>query len=759
MSAPASFKVIGQSIKLPDGLEKVTGKARYAGDVTLPGMLHARPVLSPYAHATIVSIDTSAAEVTPGVVAVLTRDTIPFHRRPHSRNSAILARDRVVFRGQPVALVVAESEAAAADAADLVMVEYEPLPVTVDVVAAMQEGAARVWPHGLPKDEDSMASLHAGAVAETGKHDVHGNVVNTVHFHRGSPAQGFNEADLVLERTYKTGIVHQGYLEPHAAVADYDPTARELTIYTSTQGQYTVRDEVAKLVNLPKSKVRIVPMKVGGGFGAKYGIIEPLVAAAAIVVGGPVRLVLSRSEDFLATTPSPATVLEVKTGVKRDGTLTALQARVIVDTGAFAFGLQGIIATLLAGYYRFPNLDVRGYEVVTHKVPVGAYRAPGAPQATFAIESHMDEVARELGLDPIAFRLKNAVATGDPMPSGDPWPHIGLRQCLQQVAEHPLWVNRPQQQGMGRGVGLAVGGWPGGTSAASAVCRIDTDGTVNVHIGSIDISGSNAAMIQLAAEILGVAPESVRIVSGDTTTGPYAPNSGGSMITYTVGSAVVAAAEQAKKQLLEAAGEILEASPEDLTISDGLISIAGVPDRGVTVADVASKTYGGKIKHPPIVGEGGSKIAEQAPGFTAQLAEVEVDQATGEVRVVRNVIIQDVGRAINPMIVEGQVHGGATQGLGYGLWEEMVYDDNGQLLTSSLMDYNLAQAHEMPAFDVVLLENPTPYGPVGARGIGEPSIIAGAAAVANAIRAATGVRLYELPMRPEKLWTAARNGH
>lgn len=759
MSAPASFKVIGQSIRLPDGLEKVTGRARYAGDVVLPHMLHARPVLSPYAHANIHSIDTSAAEAVAGVVLVLTRENIPMHRRAHSRNSAILASDRVVFRGQPVALVVAETEAAAADAADLVMVDYEPLPVSVDPVAAMQEGAPKVWPHGLPKDDDSMASLHAGAVAETGKHDVHGNVVNTVHFHRGSPAQGFKEADFILERTYKTGIVHQGYLEPHAAVADYDPVAREMTIYTTTQGQYTVRDEVAKLLNLPKSKVRIVPMKVGGGFGAKYGIIEPLVGAAAMLVGRPVRLVLSRSEDFLATTPSPATICEVKTGVKNDGTLTALQARVVVDTGAFAFGLQGIIGTLLAGYYRFPNLEVRGYEVVTHKVPVGAYRAPGAPQATFAIESHMDEVARQMNLDPVEFRLKNAVETGDPMPSGDPWPHIGLRQCLQYVAQHPLWLNREQSRAAGRGVGLAIGGWPGGTSAASAVCRMDSDGTVNIHIGSIDISGSNAAMIQLAAEVLGVAPETVRIVSGDTTTGPYAPNSGGSMITYTVGSAVVAAAEQAKKQLLEAAGEILEASPDDLTISDGRIAVAGVPDRGVTVADVASKTYGGRIKHPPIVGEGGSKLAEQAPGFTAQLVEVEVDPGTGEVRVLRNVIIQDVGRAINPMIVEGQVHGGATQGLGYGLWEEMVYDDQGQLLTSSLMDYNLAQAHDMPQFEVILLENPTPYGPVGARGIGEPPIVAGAAAVANAIREITGVRLTELPMRPEKIWTAAHNDH
>ncbi len=760
MSAVTEFKAVGQRIPIVDGLEKVTGRARYTADLTLPGMLHARPVLSPYAHARIVSIDVEAARQAPGVVAVLTADDLPIKRAPTNRNSAILAQGRVLFRGQPVAVVIGETEAAAQDGVDLVMVDYEELPAAVDPVAAMSDSAPQVWPNGLPKGDVDLAEAHAGAAAEAGQHAGHGNVVNTASFNRGDVNVGFAEADLVVERSYRCGIVHQGYLEPHAAVAAWDAIKGELTIYTSTQGQYLVRDENARLFKLPKNKVRVVPMVVGGGFGAKYGIVEPLVSAASIVLKRPVRLVLSRSEDFLATTPSPAVIFEVKSGAKRDGSLTALQARVIVDTGAFPFRLHSIISILLGGYYNFPHLDIQAFEVLTNKVPVGAYRAPGAPQATFAIESQMDEMARQLGLDPLEFRLKNAVQTGDPMPSGDPWPHIGLRACLEAARQHPLWLNRAQLTEPGkRGVGLAAGGWVGGTAPANAVCRPDSDGTINIHIGSIDISGSNNAMVAIAAEVLGVSPDQIRIISGDTATGPYAANSGGSMITYTVGSAVMKAAEDARRQLLSIAGDLLEASPDDLEIRDGKISVRGVPDKGMTIADVAGKALDYGSKHAPVLGQGGSAINENAPGFTAQLAEVEIDPTTGRLDVKRNVIIQDVGRAINPLIVEGQIHGGASQGLGYGLYEEMVYDENGQLLSASFMDYTMPQAGRMPEFEIEMIENPTPYGPLGARGIGEPPIVAGAAAVANAVAAATGTRLTEIPMRAERVWTALHNGH
>lgn len=754
MSAPTTFKAIGQSIPIADGREKVTGKAKYTADLTFPGMLHARPVLSPYAHARITSIDKSAALQVPGVVMVVTADDLPTKRLPTNRNSAMLAKDRVIFRGQPVVVVLGESEAAAQDGADLVMIDYDPLPAAIDPVAAMQPDAPAVWPKGLPKG-DSTADAHAGGAAEGGETQSQGNIHAQVHFKRGDVAAGFAESDVVIERTYRTGVVHQAYMEPHAAVATHDPVSNEMVIYTTTQGQFMVRDEVAKLMGLARHDVKVVPMKVGGGFGAKYGIIEPLVAALAMISQRPVRMVLSRTEDFLTTTPTPACVFEIKTGAKKDGSVTAIQAKVVEDAGAFPFGLHGIIAILLGGYYNFPHLDIEAFEVFTHKVPIGAYRAPGAPQATFAIESQMDDMAAQLGLDPLQFRLQNAVDTGDMMPNGQPWPHIGLKPVLERIAHHPLWVNRNQSSnGQRRGVALAVGGWPGGTAPASAVCRPDTDGTINIHIGSVDISGSNNAMIQIAAEVLGVNPNQVRVISGDTSTGPYAPNSGGSMITYTVGAAVQRAAEDARKQLLEAAAELFEASVEDLEISEGQVQVKGVPGKQMSIGQVQSRAIGGRTKTPPILGQGGSSIKDQAPGFAAHLVEVVIDSHTGELKLTQDVIFQDVGRAINPMIVEGQVHGGASQSVGYGILEEMRFDEGGQLLSASFMDYAMPLSTSMPDFEVVLVENPAPSGPFGARGIGEPPIIAAPAAIANAVKVATGVRMTDLPITAEKLYSA-----
>ncbi|MFN8497891.1 MAG: xanthine dehydrogenase family protein molybdopterin-binding subunit [Anaerolineae bacterium] len=759
MTAQPDLKTVGRRIPLADGLEKVTGQARYSADSALPGMLHARLVLSPYAHARILSIDKAPALEIPGVVAVLTAGDLPTRGRlPTNRNSATLAKDRVVFRGQPVVIVVGETEGAAADGADTVFVDYEELPAIIDPELALEPDAPLVWPNGVPKDEVNLAEIHAGAVADDEKPTSHGNLSGTVNFDRGDIGEGFAQSDVIIERTYRIGIVHQAYLEPHAAVASWDAIRGELTIWTATQGQFGVRDESARLLKLPKSKVTVIPTKVGGGFGAKYGIIEPLVAATSVALGKPVRLVLTRSEDFLTTTPSPATVIHLKTGAKRDGSLTALQARVLVDTGAFPFGLAGIVCTLLAGYYRFPNLEVRGFEVLTHKPQVGAYRAPGAPQATFAIESNMGDMADELGLDPLEFRRQNAIQTGDPMPDGRPWPSVGLRECIDRIADHPLWQNRGAADANGgskkRGVGLAIGGWPGGTSPASAVCRVDSDGTINVHIGSVDVSGSNTSMVALAAEVLGVSPDAVRIISGGTDTVPYAPPSGGSQITYTVGAAVLKAAEDVKEQILAVASDMFEADPQDLELADGYVSVRGVPNKRQSIADIAERTWRGGSKFPPIVGNGGSAISMQAPGFTAQLAEIEVDTNTGEISVLTNVVVQDVGRAINPLMVEGQVHGGATQGLGYGLWEELVYDETGQLITASFMDYVMPRTSTVPHYEVIIVENPSPNGPFGARGVGEPSIVAGAAAVGNAVKAATGVRVCDLPLKPERLWSS-----
>jgi len=752
--ASTEYQYLGKGRRLVEGLDKITGRARYAGDIVLPEMLHARPILSPYAHAKIVSIDKSAAAQMPGVVAVLTADDLPTRNRMiASRNSAVLAKDRVLFRGQPVAVVVGETPAAAQDGADAVAIEYEPLPVVADMLQAMASDALLIWPEGLPRAESDLTAAHAavGTEAEILAR-APSNVHAEDHFKRGDVTQGFREADVVIERTYTSPIVHQTYLEPHAAVAEPDPYRGSVTIYTGTQGQFMVRDEVARILGLPKNKVRIVPQTLGGGFGAKYGIIEPLVGAIALTLQRPVRLALTRSEDFLTTTPSPAGRIELKIGAKKDGTLTAIQARVMLDNGAFAFALGGIAATLLGGYYKCPHVQIECYEVLTNKPQAGAYRAPVAPHATFALESNMDELARALQLDPLELRLKNAAETGDPTGTGEIWPDMGLKVVLETMQAHPAWQNRAA--GLHEGIGLAVGGWPCFMTPSSAICRVDSDGTVRLHLGSVDISGVNSSLVLVAAEVLGVSPDQIELIQGDTVTGPYGAHSGGSQTTYSMSGAVANAAAEAKRKLLELASDHFEARAEDLEIRNGLVQVKGVPDRTVSLGELVevAQTKGGGPG--PIVGEGHAAVEQNAPAFTVHLAKVRVDPETGQVTPVQYVVVQDVGFALNPLMVEGQIHGGAVQSLGWALQEAMLYDDEGQLLTGSLMDYAVPKFDSVPGVEAVLVTNPSPLGPFGARGVGEPPITAGPAAIANAIRDAVGVRITDLPLRSERVWQA-----
>ncbi|UCH27685.1 MAG: xanthine dehydrogenase family protein [Trueperaceae bacterium] len=749
---------LGKARKLIEGREKVTGGARYAADVVLPGMLHLRPVLSPHAHAVIESIDKSEAEAVPGVVAVLTAEDLPTRDRMiSSRNSAILAKEKVLFVGQPVVAVVAETEAAAQDAADRVRVRYRPLPAAVLLEEAAREDATVVWPGGLPLDEVDLAAMHAAVDKDVEEiENAPTNIHAENHYVRGDVAQGFEEADVVIERTYRASTVYQAYLEPLSAVADPGPTGDRLTIYTSTQGQFSVRDEVARLLSLPRSKVRVVPMTVGGGFGAKYGIVEPLVGAVALTLKRPVQLVLSRSEDFQTTTPSPACTIELKTGAQRDGTLTAIQARVYLDNGIFSFELGGLVAILLGSYYRFPHLQIDCFEVVTNKAQSGAYRAPGAPQATFAIESNMDDMARALDLDPLEFRLNNASETGDLMSNGKPWPSLGLKACLERLRDHPAW--REQAKGEDEGIGIAVGGWPGANSPASSVCRLERDGTVKVQVGSIDVSGAHSSLALVAAEVLGVSPDQVEFVQGDTDTGPFSPPSGGSQITYSLAGAVAKAAQEVKDKLLALASDHLEARREDLELIEGKVQVKGVPARAVSIGELARVGETEAGGHGPIIGDGRASAEKNAPAFVVHLVRLRVDRDTGQVMPKAYVAVQDVGYALNPLMVEGQIHGGVAQGIGWGLHEAMLFDESGQLQTGSFMDYDVPKADTLPSIETVLVQNPSPYGPFGARGVGEPPITAGAAAIANAIYDATGVRVDRLPVRPETLWRALQEG-
>src|SRR6266508_3053789 len=642
-----TYQYLGKGRKSIDGLEKITGRARYVADLRLPGMLHARPILSPYAHAEIVSVDASAARRLPGVVAVFVADDLPTRDRAiNSRHSAVLAQGKVYFRGQPVVLVVAESEAIARDAADLVQVEYNPLPAIVDLLQAAKPDAPVIWPNGLPKEGIDMTAAHAAVDKEVESNDrAPSNVHAENHFERGDVEQGFALSDVVIERVYRTPIVHQTYMEPCAVVAEPGALGSDITLYVSTQGQFGLRDELSRLLGLPQRKVRVVPMTVGGGFGAKYGIIEALVGAAALKLQAPLRMVLTRSEDFLTTTPAPATLIEIKTGATRDGAISAIQARVLMDNGVFPFALGGIIGILLGGYYKCDHVKIDCYEVLTNKPQAGAYRAPGAPSATFALESNIDDMARELGFDPLEFRYRNAVEGGDLMGNGDPWPSLGLKECLERMREHPAWKDRRP----GEGVGIAVGGWPVGATPAAAVCRVDDDGTIRVHVGSVDISGVNSSYVLVAAEILGVSPDQVEIIQGDTQTGPYAGPSGGSQTTYSVSGAVASAAREVRRKLLNVAADHLEAAIEDLEIKDGQVQVKGVPARAVAIGELAGIAQGKQGGPGPIVGEGTAAVEENTAGFVVHLAKVAVDRDTGQVTPLHYVAIQDVGFALNPM--------------------------------------------------------------------------------------------------------------
>ncbi|MBV9279151.1 MAG: xanthine dehydrogenase family protein, partial [Chloroflexi bacterium] len=478
----ATDTLIGRWIRREDGERKVTGRAVYTGDLKLPGMVYARLVLSPYAHARVVRVDSEAASEVPGVVGVFTAEDLPLVIPDDlTRARDPLARGRTYFDGHPVATVVAESEQAAEDAAGLVVVEYEELEVAADAEKTLGDDRELVHDKetlGIRED----AGAHANVGGHTERLERPANAASAQRFSRGDVEAGFREADAIVERTYRTSWVHQAYLEPQSCIAAPDSFGG-ITIYTSTQAAFSTRSEVARALGVPPQKVKVVTMEVGGAFGAKYALLDPLVAGLASKLGRPVHLVYTRSEDFLAANPAPGTIMHVKTGAKRDGTLTALQATAIVDTGAFPGGTATILAILLGGTYRFPNLCIDAYDVLTNKPGCGAYRAPGTPQACFAIEGQMEELARQLGLDPLEFRLQNAVVEGDSMPTGGTWPRIGSCEVLEALRDHPAWKARGRKA-PGEGVGMAFGGWPGGTQPASAACRLDEDGRLTVMVGS-----------------------------------------------------------------------------------------------------------------------------------------------------------------------------------------------------------------------------------------------------------------------------------
>ncbi len=762
-----SHTTVGQSTRRQDGLDKVTGRTRYAGDLSVGGLLHARLVLSPYAHARIVSIDSSAALQVPGVKAVYTSETLGVaDPASDSRMRAPLAYKEVLWAGQPVAIVLAESEAAAEDGVGAVDVEYEELPVVMDPVAAMQPGSPLT--RTTVKETSSEiagggahAAVSESEVAEEEQEQLSENVTDRAHMHGGDIEAGWREAEVVIERTYTTSIVHQGYIEPQTTTALPASGAQPLTLWASSQGMMGLRTEVAEILDLAERQVRVESVPIGGAFGGKFGLLEPLAAAAANKSRRPVRLALTRGEDLLAGNPAPQSSFTLKLGAKRDGTVVAMQSKIVFDTGAYAGAGVFLAGLILASTYRCPNFDFRCYEVMTNKAGVGAYRAPCAPQATFALESAVDELCQQLALDPVEFRLKNALKEGDPTIDHRTWPRIAILECLEEVRKHPLWTNRaalkavPEElQGWKIGIGLSVGGWPGGTEPAAAACRLEKDGTISVVVGSVDLTGSDTSMSLIAAQVLGMPVDAVQTVHDNTDTMPYSGGTGGSKTTYSMGAAVLAAAQDARTQILSIAAEMLEASTNDLDIEGDKVIVRGSPGKEVALKDIASASMRFAGKYAPVYGRGRSGLSTTSPMYAAHVARVAVDPETGEVRVLDYLATQDVGFAINPAEVEGQIIGGVTQGLGWALYERFVYDENGQLLTSTLMDYALPQSTEIPRIMPMLIEIPSPLGPFGAKGVGEPPVVPVGAAIANAVFDAVGVRVPNLPITPERLFRA-----
>jgi CO/xanthine dehydrogenase Mo-binding subunit len=739
-SPASSERVIGRGKRRLEGGEKVAGLTRFTADLEVAGLLHVQLVLSHLPSARINQIDTEAARAVPGVVDVVTAADLPAPDEPGPDEP--LAAERVFFTGQPVAAVIAETEAAAHDGAAAMQVDYEPMVAVMDPMHAMRDDAPLVLDVHEEASEEDAAIHGAASAAEEAPVERPRNVSGVTSFKRGDADAALRAADVVVKGTYQVAGVHHASMEPHVSIVRPEPDGG-ITIWSPTQGPFHLRAEVAKALGVPPYMVTVNPMPVGGGFGGKLMLLETLLSLLARRAGRPLRLNLTRQQEFALAKPAPAARFTLELGARKDGTLTALRARYLFDNGATAGWHSGIAGSFLGGTYRIPNFDVQGYDVSTNKTPVDAYRAPGAPQAYFALEVAMDELAEKLKLDPIELRLKNAVREGDLNAEGDPWPRIGFIECLEEARRHPLYT---MPRGPGEGVGVAAGSWGGARTPAAAGCRVEPDGALSITVGSPDISGSWTGLAMIAAETFGIAPDKVRVMSGDTGVAPFGPIAAGSQVTYSIGGAVQEAALEARRQLLEIATEELEAAPEDLEITDGRVSVRGVPERFVEITKLVALSTEFMGRYRPVHATGRSAVKSASPQFTVHIARVKADAETGGFKLTGYAAIQDVGHAINPPEIAGQVHGGATQSMGRAFGEQLAYDSEGQLRTGSFLDYEVPTIDQLTEIDVRMIEVPSTVGPLGAKGVGEPPAIPGAAALANAVTHATGIRVRELPI-------------
>ncbi|MGH7040863.1 MAG: xanthine dehydrogenase family protein molybdopterin-binding subunit, partial [Acetobacteraceae bacterium] len=731
--ARKGFKWVGTRPVRPDGVPKVTGRAMYGADMKMPGTLVGKILRSPHAHARILSIDTTRAAALPGVRAVVIAADFPEQKFEYigpervavnfwhvTRN--IMAREKVLYEGHAVAAVAATSESIAAAAVALIDVRYEVLPHVIDVDAAMAADAPLLF------DDMITRGIEPAPVKPS-------NISKRLEFKLGDLDQGFAAADVVIEHEFKTATVHQAYIEPHACSARMEADGQG-EIWASSQGHFTVRALTAKLLGTPVGDLRVYPAEIGGGFGGKTVVyLEPVAALLSKKSGFPVRLAMSREEVFRATGPTSGSSMRVKMGVTMDGKLTAADGVFKFQAGAFP-GSPVMNACLCAfAPYDIANSRVVGYDVVCNRPKSAAYRAPGSPISAFAVESVIDMLAKKIGMDPLELRLKNAARIGTPTIFGPKHAHNGYPETVQVLLDHPGY-KAPLGKNQGRGV--ASGYWFNGGGDSSATLQVNADGTVLVATGSVDVGGSRASMALMAAETLGVDYNQVRAIVADTGSIGYTHVTGGSRVTFATGIAVVDATKTVIKDLCRRAAMIWDVDPEGVVWEDGHARPAGAnvgEFKPLSVKDIAAKAAqtGGPITAAASVNAGG-----QAPGFSTQFCDIEVDPETGKVTILRFVAAQDVGRAIHPSYVEGQIQGGVVQGIGWALNEEYIYNSKGQLDNAGFLDYRCPVASDLPMIDALLVEVPNPVHPYGAKGVGEVNICAPMAAIANAIDRAVG---------------------
>ena len=741
-----TYQVLGTRPIRPDGADKVTGKAVYTADVALPNLAHGKILRSPHAHARIKSIDVSEALKTPGVYAVVTADDFPnLHEKFAVMGEAgavnladlaanCLAKGKVLYKGHAVAAVAASSVYIAEEAAAKIKVQYEVLPSVTWVVDAMKDQA--------PILHDNLRTDTMGK-----KGDKPTNIATHLQFEKGNIVEGFQQADVVVEREFRTASVHQGYIEPHVAVAMWNEDAR-LKIWTATQGAFNCRQQVAELLEIPVSQVLVVPCEIGGGFGGKIAVyLEPVAALLSRKCGRPVKMVMQRNEVFEGTGPTPGSSIRVKIGAKKDGTIVAGEAWLAYDSGAFPGGVVGPGCMCVFSCYEFPHAKVDGYDVCDNKPHTQAYRAPGATQAAFACEQVIDELARKLGIDPIAFRLKNAAKEGTRRVDGPVYPRVGFVECLQAAKASDHW-NTPLT-GKSRGRGIAAGFWFNIGGASSCSASVNDDGIVTLVEGSTDIGGSRASIAMQLAETLGIRAEDVRPQVADTDSVGYTFLTGGSRVTFATGLAAYQLGLDLQEQMKTRAAALWECGPDSVQVKNGTYSHG---DKSLTFKELAAKLSENRLD--PVVGRASVAPEGSTNAFGVHIADVEVDPETGKVTVLRYTAIQDAGKAVHPSYVEGQMQGGAVQGIGWALNEEYFFDAKNQMRNASFLDYRMPTCLDVPMIETIIVETPNPTHPFGVRGVGETPIVPPPATIANAIFAAVGARMTELPISPPALWKA-----